>query len=257
MDAHEAPAAMPPSGDDPNRRVITQAERARQKAEQRKRAQQEAAAKAPPTVSKTVRRKLAQIEARKQKEASRSSVLASLAAHQVSAGHLQLLGSSGTLGHKATKRQRLQRSVHARNEGVELAGLEPLEVEQERPSVASDESGEEDAPLHSSAAHGASSSRMDGNGGANGLGGGAGPSGGAAPSGSAGLDNEDEMADDDEMDDAYWASRAVGFGQAAQILDPTGHRAPKGRKRGGGASGATAVQRASAAAASRVAQFVQ
>ena len=251
VDAHEAPAAMPPSGDDPNRRVITQAERARQKAEQRKRAQQEAAAKAPPTVSKTVRRKLAQIEARKQKEASRSSVLASLAAHQVSAGHLQLLGSSGTLGHKATKRQRLQRSVHARNEGVELAGLEPLEVEQERPSVASDESGEEDAPLHSSAAHGASSSRMDGNGGANGLGGGASPSGGAAPSGSAGLDNEDEMADDDEMDDAYWASRAVGFGQAAQILDPTGHRAPKGRKRGGGASGATAVQRASAAAAAQ------
>ena len=120
------PAPSKTADFDSNRQIITQAELKKQKADNaRKRKAQEAAdAKAAkPELSKTAMRKLAQITARKEKEAKRQAVLASLASNQVSAAQLKLLGSSGTLGHQATKKQRLQRAVFAKQEGAELEGL--------------------------------------------------------------------------------------------------------------------------------------
>ena len=102
------------AGFDSNARIITaeesklikqqaQAQRAKEKA-----AEAEAARKANP-VSKAQQRKLAQLEARKQKAAARQEVMATLAAHRVD--DLTLMRSSGNLGATPTKRQRLQRAL--------------------------------------------------------------------------------------------------------------------------------------------------
>ena len=120
---------------DPNRLIISQKERQQQKREQEKKQKAKAAAeRAAPPISKSQARKLAQIEARKQKEASRKQVLATLAAHEMKDSQLRLLSSSGALGHTMSKKQRLQRTMHAHKEGAALDDLEPLEVEVDRPS---------------------------------------------------------------------------------------------------------------------------
>ena len=87
--------------DNPNRSILTaegakrakeksQAERVREKA-----AEAEAARKASP-VSKAAQRKLAQLEAKKQKEAARKEVMAVLAAHRLDEREASLLKGSGT-----------------------------------------------------------------------------------------------------------------------------------------------------------------
>ena len=109
------------AADDPNRLIITKKEIEAQKKKQQQLAKKrEQEARAPPPQSKAQLRKLAQIAARKEKEAARQSVIASLKANALKNEHLKFLGSSATLNHKASKRQRLQRAVMARREGAAL-----------------------------------------------------------------------------------------------------------------------------------------
>ena len=90
-------------------------------------------------LSKAQRKKLAQLEARKRKGEMRAQVLASLAEHAIAPAQLELMGGSGKLGQKANKRQRRKRAVQARAAGVELEGLESLEVPRALPDDVSDQ----------------------------------------------------------------------------------------------------------------------
>ena len=101
-----------------------QAERAREKA-----AEAAAERRASP-VSKAQQRKLAQIEAKKQKAAAREEVMAVLAAHRTN--DLSFIKSSSTLGATPTKRQRLQRALQARAASVVLDEEADAALEQPR-----------------------------------------------------------------------------------------------------------------------------
>ena len=101
-----------------------QAERAREKA-----AEAAAERRASP-MSKAQLRKLAQIEAKKQKAAAREEVMAVLAAHR--SEDLSFIKSSSTLGVTPTKRQRLQRALQARAASVVLDEEADAALEQPR-----------------------------------------------------------------------------------------------------------------------------
>ena len=112
---------------DTNKAILTATDIARQR-EAAQRAKQRAAAE-PPPISKAQAKKLAQIQARKEKAALRESLVATLSAHQLSDAQLRLMSNSGKLGQTQSKRQALQRALHAKKEGVELEDLVPLEVD--------------------------------------------------------------------------------------------------------------------------------
>ena len=101
-----------------------QAERAREKA-----AEAAAERRASP-MSKAQLRKLAQIEAKKQKAAAREEVMAVLASHR--SDDLSFIKSSSTLGVTPTKRQRLQRALQARAASVVLDEEADAALEQPR-----------------------------------------------------------------------------------------------------------------------------
>lgn len=213
------------ASDDPtdsNQTVLTSADiAARKQAAKESKANSEA--EAPQAVtpqSKALTKKLAQIEARKRKASERDSVIASLAANQLSDSHLKLLGSSGALGQSKNKRQRLQRALHAKREGAALDGLEPLEIERTVPIDVDDYEEEPQRPAAVAAKEQPTSSRA---------GRGSGMSKAALPappasSTHASVAKVPELAADDlddlgdEEDDAYWAARATGFGLALQGL---------------------------------------
>eukprot|EP00966_Prymnesium_polylepis_P134783 3115114-Prymnesium_polylepis.2 len=99
----------------------------------RKQAAEAKAEKEATPMSKSQARKLAQIQARKEKEKAREAVLASLKTNRMDNSKLMLLGSSASLGHTKTKKQELQRALYAKKQGAELEGLVSLEVERNQP----------------------------------------------------------------------------------------------------------------------------
>ena len=165
--------------------------------------------------SKSQARKLAQIEARKQKEAARAGVLASLAKHQMGAGQLKLLGSSATLGQQHSKKQQLQRALEARNQGAQLEGLIPLEVPRrvvQSGLADGSESGSDNGVREAVAATGGAAV-----GGRSAKRGKQGTEGKQPPATSNKFEQHfPPMADEalDQHDDAWWAKRAMGFGMA-------------------------------------------
>ncbi|KDO26422.1 hypothetical protein SPRG_08225 [Saprolegnia parasitica CBS 223.65] len=86
-------------------------------------------------LSKTKRKKLAQLEARKAKEAKRDVVLQSLEQQQLPQAHLNLMYSTARLGHKETLRERLRRSVNQEKAGLTLTDAARSELYQEKPVV--------------------------------------------------------------------------------------------------------------------------
>jgi hypothetical protein len=232
----DGPLPAPTDPADANQTLLTAADiAARREASRKAKAKAEAEAPKPATVqSKAQAKKLAQIADRKRKAAERESVMASLAANQLSNSQLKLLSSSGSLGQSQSKRQRLQRALHAKREGATLDNLEPLEVEREVPS---DDEYEPAALAKVEASSVGGGGRGGGSGGGGG-GGGSSSSRVAAGSSSTsikkpatssatvdvhGADEDDDLDDldlGDAQDDAYWARRAMGFGSALQGLQP-------------------------------------
>jgi hypothetical protein len=232
----DGPLPAPTDPADANQTLLTAADiAARREASRKAKAKAEAEAPKPATVqSKAQAKKLAQIADRKRKAAERESVMASLAANQLSNSQLKLLSSSGSLGQSQSKRQRLQRALHAKREGATLDNLEPLEVEREVPS---DDEYEPAALAKVEASSVGGGGRGGGSGGG---GGGGGSSSSRVAAGSSSTSNkkpatssatvdvhgadEDDDLDDldlgDAQDDAYWARRAMGFGSALQGLQP-------------------------------------
>ncbi|OQR98048.1 ATP-dependent RNA helicase [Achlya hypogyna] len=82
-------------------------------------------------LSKTKRKRMEQLEARKAKEAKRDVVLQSLEAQALPAEHLNLMYSTARLGHKETLRERLRRSVNQEKAGLTLSDAARNELYQE------------------------------------------------------------------------------------------------------------------------------
>ncbi|KAG9404769.1 ATP-dependent RNA helicase dhx37 [Aphanomyces cochlioides] len=98
-------------------------------------------------LSKSKRKKLAQLEERKRKEARRDQVLQSLEAQKLPEEHLNLMYSTAKLGHKETLKERLKRSINLEKAGLTLSEnarqeLYP-ELRQAKPSEPSQEEPEE------------------------------------------------------------------------------------------------------------------
>ena len=193
-----------------------QTERAREKAAEA------TAERRPSPMSKAQLRKLAQIEAKKQKAAARKEVMAVLAAHR--SDDLSFIKSSSTLGVTPTKRQRLQRALQARAASVVLDEEADAALEQPRQA----REWEEAAPAPAAAVpppppRNEAASR-------------AGKKGKAAAAGEkkvqekkvvesegqAGGREDPEQAQ--ERDDAWWAKQAAGFSTAARVLQPGSNR---------------------------------
>ena len=206
-----------------------QAERAREKA-----AEAAAERRASP-VSKAQQRKLAQIEAKKQKAAAREEVMAVLAAHRTS--DLSFIKSSSTLGATPTKRQRLQRALQARAASVVLDEEADAALEQPRQAREWEEAAPAPAapapaapaPAATAAAATAAAppprdeaaSRVGKKGKAAAVGEEAEP--GKRSEGQAGGE-EQEQEQAEEHDDAWWAQQALGFSMAARVLAPGSNR---------------------------------
>ncbi|TDH74401.1 hypothetical protein CCR75_005206 [Bremia lactucae] len=100
-------------------------------------------------MSKSKRKKLDAIAARKVKETRRASLYKSLAQNQLSSDHMKLLYSTSQMGHKETLRQRLQRSLNRQKAGLELSQdakkeLYPNVSIQNKESIAMKELGKDD-----------------------------------------------------------------------------------------------------------------
>jgi len=201
-----------------------QAERAREKA-----AEAAAERRASP-VSKAQQRKLAQIEAKKQKAAAREEVMAVLAAHRTN--DLSFIKSSSTLGATPTKRQRLQRALQARAASVVLDEEADAALEQPRQAREWEEAAPAPAapaPAATAAAATAAAppprdeaaSRVGKKGKAAAVGEEAEP--GKRSDGQAGGE-EQEQEQAEEHDDAWWAQQALGFSMAARVLAPGSNR---------------------------------
>jgi len=201
-----------------------QAERDREKA-----AEAAAERRASP-VSKAQQRKLAQIEAKKQKAAAREEVMAVLAAHRTS--DLSFIKSSSTLGATPTKRQRLQRALQARAASVVLDEEADAALEQPRQAREWEEAAPAPAapaPAATAAAATAAAppprdeaaSRVGKKGKAAAVGEEAEP--GKRSDGQAGGE-EQEQEQAEEHDDAWWAQQALGFSMAARVLAPGSNR---------------------------------
>ncbi|RHZ31061.1 hypothetical protein DYB31_011139, partial [Aphanomyces astaci] len=91
-------------------------------------------------LSKTKRKKLVQLEARKAKEARRDEVLQSLEAQKLPQAHLNLMYSTARLGHKETLKERLKRSVNQEKAGLTLtaSAREELYPELRQPKATSE-----------------------------------------------------------------------------------------------------------------------
>ncbi|ETW04021.1 hypothetical protein, variant 2 [Aphanomyces invadans] len=76
--------------------------------------------KAATKLSNSKRKKLAQLEARKAKEARRDEVFQSLESKKLSQEHLNLMYSTARLGHKETLKERLKRSMNQEKAGLTL-----------------------------------------------------------------------------------------------------------------------------------------
>lgn len=103
-------------------------------------------------LSKTKRKKLEQIAARKVKEARREELYKSLEQQQLAPQQLQLLYSSSKLGHRETLRERLKRSMGRHKAGIALSAEEQQELFQQSTAGNDDEEdeGEEMAAASSS-----------------------------------------------------------------------------------------------------------
>ncbi|KAE9334730.1 putative ATP-dependent RNA helicase [Phytophthora fragariae] len=73
------------------------------------------------TMSKSKRKKLEAIAARKVKEARRADLYKSLEKQQLSQDQLRLMYSTSQMGHKETLRERLKRSLNRQKAGIELS----------------------------------------------------------------------------------------------------------------------------------------
>ncbi|RHY92854.1 hypothetical protein DYB35_011990, partial [Aphanomyces astaci] len=94
-------------------------------------------------LSKTKRKKLVQLEARKAKEARRDEVLQSLEAQKLPQAHLNLMYSTARLGHKETLKERLKRSVNQEKAGLTLtaSAREELYPELRQPKATPEAAG--------------------------------------------------------------------------------------------------------------------
>ena len=177
---------------DSNQLLLTKHEQARRRALAKQQAAEKAKAEAADAAartpqSKAARRKLEQLAARKRKAEERETVLATLHAHRVDPAQRALMRTSATMGQALTKRQRLQRALHARAAAVELDDVEDIEV----PRASVGDTAAFGVPVSFNSVRGV-----------------AGVGGGEAAGG----------ADDDEKDDAYWAAQAMGFGTAVDYF---------------------------------------
>lgn len=104
-------------------------------------------------LSKSKRKKLEAIAARKVKEARREQLYKSLEQQQLAPQQLQLLHSSSKLGHRETLRERLKRSLGRHKAGIELTAEEQQELFQQKKleseesdGGASEDSSDEEMP---------------------------------------------------------------------------------------------------------------
>jgi ATP-dependent RNA helicase DHX37/DHR1 len=185
---------------DSNQLLLTKEEQARcrrqAKAEAARAAAAEAAeAKARTPQSKALRKKLEQIAAKKRKAEERAAVLATLSTHRVDATQRALMRTSGTMGQDLTKRQRLQRALHAKAADIELDNMEDIEVPRESFAEAEDRSASGGVPVAFASVRGV-----------------------AGWGGAAADTTGDGDKDDGDKDDAYWAAQAMGFGPAVDYM---------------------------------------
>jgi ATP-dependent RNA helicase DHX37/DHR1 len=93
-------------------------------------------------LSKTKRKKLEQIAARKVKESRRDELYKSLEQQQLAPQQLELMYSSSRLGHRETLRERLKRSMGRHKAGIALSAEEQQELFQK--STIGEDGGDED-----------------------------------------------------------------------------------------------------------------
>ncbi|TYZ60870.1 hypothetical protein PybrP1_001442 [[Pythium] brassicae (nom. inval.)] len=89
-------------------------------------------------MSKTKRRKLEHLAARKVKEARREDLYKSLEASSLSNDQLNLMLTTSKLGHKETLRERLKRSMNKVKAGLELSAEDQQELLQQRATLGTD-----------------------------------------------------------------------------------------------------------------------
>ncbi|KAF0693972.1 Aste57867_15113 [Aphanomyces stellatus] len=104
-------------------------------------------------LSKSKRKKLAQLEDRKRKEARRDEVLQSLESQKLPDAHLNLMYSTARLGHKETLRERLKRSINQEKAGMTLTDSARQELYPElrapKPQVDDDDDANDDVNMES------------------------------------------------------------------------------------------------------------
>ncbi|TMW68158.1 hypothetical protein Poli38472_007830 [Pythium oligandrum] len=96
-------------------------------------------------MSRSKRKKLEQLAARKVKEARRETLYKSLQDKSLSQKELDLMYTSSKLGHKETLRERLKRSMNRQKAGIDLSEVEQEELFQQKTvsTEAAGESGDE------------------------------------------------------------------------------------------------------------------
>ncbi|KAJ0402291.1 hypothetical protein P43SY_002915 [Pythium insidiosum] len=96
-------------------------------------------------MSRSKRKKLEQLAARKIKEARREQLYKSLEATQLSSSELDLMVTSSKLGHKETLRERLKRSMNRQKAGLALTDEEKAELFQQSTVRDGGSEGEDEA----------------------------------------------------------------------------------------------------------------
>ncbi|KAL4094436.1 hypothetical protein PRIC1_010097 [Phytophthora ramorum] len=98
-------------------------------------------------LSKTKRKKLEAIAARKVKEARRADLYKSLEQQQLSQDQLKLMYSTSQMGHKETLRERLKRSLNRQKAGIELSDVAKNELLKKTERKEEDDEDEEEDEL--------------------------------------------------------------------------------------------------------------